>query len=169
MADRYGCKGSNNNNIYSQQLKYYNPVKGTVPLYTGNISEWSTTMADHQTNTYGFGYDKFDRLSSTDYYSGAALTSTAAFTERNISYDKNGNIQTLERYAQNIVSPADSYTYSYEGNALASISGTDNNASISGVQYSYDANGNMIHDGLKNLELLYNLLNLPDAVSQEGS
>ena len=72
-------------------------------------------------------------------------------------------------YYAGTASPADSYTYSYEGNALASISGTDNNASISGVQYSYDANGNMIHDGLKNLDLSYNLLNLPDAVSQEGS
>ena len=162
-------KGDNDANIYNQQLKYYNPVKGTAPLYTGNISEWSTTMADHQTNTYGFCYDKFGRLSSTDYYSGAALTSTAAFTERNISYDKNGNIQMLQRYAQSTASPADSYTYSYEGNRLAAISGTDNNAALAGVIYTYDANGNMVCDGLKNLELSYNLLNLPDAVSQEGS
>ena len=81
----------------------------------------------------------------------------------------NGNIKTLERYAQNTALPADSYTYSYEGNTLAAISGTDNNAALAGVVYTYDTNGNMVRDGLKNLELSYNLLNLPDAVSQEGS
>ena len=81
----------------------------------------------------------------------------------------NGNIKTLERYAQNTALPADSYTYSYEGNTLAAISGTDNNAALAGVVYTYDTNGNMVRDGLKNLELSYNRLNLPDAVSQEGS
>ena len=72
-------------------------------------------------------------------------------------------------YYAGTASPADSYTYSYEGNALASISGTDNNASISGVQYSYDANGNMVRDGLKNLDLSYNLLNLPSVVNQSST
>ena len=156
-------------NIYSQSLRFYGPAHGTTPLYTGNISEWSTTTAGYQTNTYGFGYDKLGRLRSTDLYAGAATTLTVAFTERGITYDMNGNIKTLQRYTQSTASPADSYTYSYEGNALASISGTDNNASISGVQYSYDANGNMIHDGLKNFELSYNLLNLPSVVSQAGN
>ena len=56
----------------------------------------------------------------------------------------NGNIKTLERYAQNTASPADSYTYSYEGNRLATISGTDNNAALAGVVYTYDTNVNMV-------------------------
>ena len=81
----------------------------------------------------------------------------------------NGNIKTLQHYAQSTASPADSYTYSYEGNRLAAISGTDNNAALAGVVYTYDANGNMVRDGLKNLELSYNLLNLSDAVTQEGN
>ena len=156
-------------NIYSQQLKYYNPTKGTTPLYSGNISEWSTTLANHQTNTYGFEYDKLSRLRNTTNYIGTATTPTNSYTERAITYDQNGNIQTLERYAANGTVPEDSYQYTYTGNKLTQITGTNNNAAIADATYTYDSNGNMTCDGLKNLQITYNILNLPEYISKSGT
>ena len=158
-----------NSNIYSQQLKYYNPTKGSTPLYTGNISEWSTTMGTQAMNTYGFEYDKLGRLKNTLHYSAAATTPTNSYTERGITYDLNGNITTLKRYAASEATPEDDYQYIYTGNKLMQITGTENNADISNALYVYDQNGNLTHDGLKNLQLSYNLLNLPEVVSQSSA
>ncbi|MBQ2922329.1 MAG: hypothetical protein IJE60_04430, partial [Tyzzerella sp.] len=35
--------------------------------------------------------------------------------------------------------------------------------------YEYDSNGNMIFDGLKNLQISYNFLNLPSVVTQDDT
>ena len=158
-----------NSNIYSQQLKYYNPTKGSTPLYTGNISEWSTTMGTQAMNTYGFEYDKLGRLKNTLHYSATATTPTAAYTERGITYDLNGNITTLKRYVASEATPEDDYQYIYTGNKLTQIAGTDNNATISDATYTYDSNGNLTHDGLKNLQISYNFLNLPSVVNQASA
>jgi YD repeat-containing protein len=87
------------NNIYTQTLHYYNPVKGTAALYSGNISEWSSQQASLQQETYGFTYDLQGRLTQSNRYSGTSTTAQNAYTERGITYDKNGNILTLQRYA----------------------------------------------------------------------
>ncbi|MBR4094552.1 MAG: RHS repeat protein, partial [Bacteroidales bacterium] len=158
-----------NSNIYSQQLKYYNPTKGSTPLYTGNISEWSTTMGTQAMNTYGFEYDKLGRLRNTLHYSAAAITPTNSYTERGITYDRNGNIATLSRYSASAGTPQDSYTYTYEGNRLVSITGTNDNATIADATYTYDSNGNKTKDGLKNLQISYNFLNLPSVVTQDDT
>ena len=149
-----------NNNIYSQSLKYYNPSKGTTALYTGNISEWSTTLANDQTNTYGFEYDNLSRLKNTNSYIGTGTTPVNSYTERGITYDRNGNILTLSRYSASADTPQESYTYSYQGNQLASV----NSANC-----AYDANGNLTNDGLKNLQISYNFLNLPSVVNQSSA
>ena len=156
-------------NIYSQQLKYYNPTKGSTPLYTGNISEWSTTLGTQAMNTYGFEYDKLGRLKNTLHYIAVATTSTNSYTERGITYDLNGNITTLKRYAASEATPEDDYQYIYTGNKLTQIAGTDNNATISDATYTYDSNGNLTHDGLKNLQISYNFLNLPSVVTQDAT
>ena len=129
-------------NIYSQSLKYYNPSKGTTPLYTGNISEWSTTLAGYQTNTYGFEYDKLSRLKNSNNYVGTSTTPTNSYTERGITYDRNGNILTLSRYSASASTSLENYAYTYQGNQLGSINSAN---------YTYDANGNLTNDGLKNL------------------
>ena len=138
-------------------------------MYTGNISEWSTTMGTQAMNTYGFEYDKLGRLKNTLHYSAAATTPTAAYTERGITYDLNGNITTLKRYAASEATPEDDYQYIYTGNKLMQITGTENNADISNALYVYDQNGNIIFDGLKNLQISYNFLKLPSVVSQSSA
>ncbi|MBQ2922332.1 MAG: RHS repeat-associated core domain-containing protein [Tyzzerella sp.] len=126
-------------------------------------------MGTQAMNTYGFEYDKLGRLKNTLHYSAAATTPTAAYTERGITYDLNGNITTLKRYAASEATPEDDYQYIYTGNKLMQITGTENNADISNALYVYDQNGNMTSDGLKNLQISYNFLNLPSVVNQSSA
>ena len=126
-------------------------------------------MGTQAMNTYGFEYDKLGRLKNTLHYSAAATTPTAAYTERGITYDLNGNITTLKRYVASEATPEDDYQYIYTGNKLTQIAGTDNNATISDATYTYDSNGNLTHDGLKNLQISYNFLNLPSVVNQASA
>ncbi len=86
-------------------------------------------------------------------YDGASQTNK--YTERDLSFDRNGNILTLKRFGTNIAAPQDNLAYTYEGNKLMQL----NNAT-----YQYDANGNMMHDGRRGLDLSWNHLNLPATI-----
>ncbi len=157
-------KGSSN--IYSQTLSYYSTSKSTTPLYSGNISEWTTQQASQQQETYGLQYDKQGRLISSSRHSGSSTSAHNSYTERGITYDRNGNIKTLQRYNSSL---QDNYTSNYTGNRITSITGTNNGTAIASATYSYDNNGNATTDGLKNLQTTYNILNLPQMVSQNGT
>ena len=164
MTEMSAKKGSTS--IYNQTLRYYNPAKGTAALYSGNISEWSSQQASQQQETYGFTYDLQGRLTQSNRYSGTGTSAQSSYTERGITYDRNGNILTLQRYASAL---QDNYTYTYNGNRLTSISGTNNGTAIVSASYSYDNNGNTVQDGLKGLQISYNILNLPQTVTQSGT
>ncbi len=147
------------------KLRYYDPVKGAPASYTGNISEWEwqhkgTGIATPQVNTYAFNYDKLSRLKNTTRYVGSTLNN--AFTERDITYDRNGNFLTLKRYGANnaLVDDISIPATNYRGNQI--ISATNKGTSYT---YAYDKNGNMTTDGLNVLNLEYNYLNLTAEVS----
>ena len=72
----------------------------------------------------------------------------------------------MQRYGANL---QDNYTYNYTGNRITSITGHNNAAAITSATYSYDHNGNTTSDGLKNLQITYNILNLPQKVTQGGA
>ena len=151
----------NGNNIYSQELRYYNPALGAAALYGGNISEWSTRQGTDAQSTYLMEYDNTGRLTGTMRHHNS-LTTDFTYTERGISYDANGNIVTLKRYAQSGTTPQNNLSYTYIGNKLSSI----NDLSGGGTStFSYDANGNMTSHGQRGLQLSYNFINLPSVVS----
>jgi YD repeat-containing protein len=156
-------------NIFSQQLAYYNPQKGTTPLYTGNISEWTVAQGANATSTFGFSYDNLGRLTNTNRYVGAGATASSTFTERNLSYDANGNILTLSRYGASAATPEDNFTYTYNGNRLMNLAGTNGGTALSGANYAYDGNGNMTHDGRMNLDVTYDIFGMPQSVQQNGT
>ena len=54
-------------------------------------------------------------------------------------------------------------TRTHNGNKLTSLAGTTN------ASYTYDANGNINYDGRKNIDIEYNLLNLPHTVSENST
>ena len=147
-------------NVFSQTLRYYNPVKpSTTALYSGNISEWETIQGTSTASTYGFTYDTQGRLTSSDRYNGTATSSTQLYTERDISYDRNGNILALKRISNSIPSPLHNFTYSYDGDKLTTLSGSQSGTSFTSA-YTYDGNGNMTFDGNQAVRLSYDINNL---------
>jgi RHS repeat-associated protein len=119
--------------------------------------------------TYDFEYDGFNRLSNAKYADGDKYST-------NYSYDKNGNIDQLERWMEieGAKQQIDDLVYHYhsDGNQLKVVNddptlthheyGFADNGSFQNNEYNYDENGNMIEDLYKGIDLItYNHLNLP--------
>ena len=81
---------------------------------------------------------------------GASATADSRWSERNISYDLDGNLLHLERYQDNANTPQATLDFSYDGPKR--------------VGYAYDSNGNITYDPLRCFEIRYNLLNLASEV-----
>ncbi|WP_215234228.1 DUF6443 domain-containing protein [Dyadobacter linearis] len=144
------------------EVSYYgfNLAYSNGATYTdGNISQMQWLGKDEATFSKGlsFTYDGANRLTGSTGLSGYLDT------EKNITYDKNGNVKTLVRAGAAV----DNLTYAYTGNRLSNV--TDGSGSNLGVKngassYAYDANGNMTTDGNRGATLAYNYLNLPKTV-----
>ncbi|MBR5907789.1 MAG: hypothetical protein IKZ50_05285, partial [Bacteroidales bacterium] len=153
-------------NIFSQALKYFNPVKpSTTALYSGNISEWETIQGTNTASTYGFSYDTQGRLTNSNRFDGTTTTLSQLYTERDISYDLNGNIQTLKRIAENASSPMHHFSYTYNGDKLSELTRWQGGVATS-TFYSYDGNGNMTLDGDQQIKLSYDINNLVHKVKK---
>lgn len=142
-------------------------------LYNGNISEteWRTANTDNALKWYRYGYDPLNRITS-------ATASSANYHLSSVSYDKNGNILTLNRKGHTNSGATtfgimDDLVYTYDsGNKLTKV--LDNGNDDYGfkdlvnqtTEYTYDANGNMLTDANKGITgITYNHLNLPTAVT----
>ena len=163
----------------------YNEAETATPLFNGNISEtfWKSNT-DNIKRKYNYSYDNLNRLLQADY-SKEGSTTFNSYLEH-LSYDKNGNIQTLLRNGDmdtdgmQFVNPIDNLTYLYDHNnknqllrvfdATANPIGfkdDTNGLSINqdideNPDYAYDANGNMTKDDNKGItNITYNHLNLP--------
>lgn len=169
----------------------YNSVEGDVdgvdPLYNGNISEtyWRTS-SDDVLRKYGYQYDNFSRLLNATYQKPQnAVAITKSYNE-SISYDKNGNITSLDRNGDfddpinPLVIDELSYTYSDNSNKLVKVTDAintslgfkdDSDGTNDTVDdYTYDLNGNMISDQNKGIvSIKYNHLNLPTEIVFTGT
>ena len=147
--------------LFEMELRYYDPEPyfGGDASYTGSISEWQwqhkaiNGSYDADTNTYVFHYDDLSRLNESRLTYNESEDLTDEFVERDIAYDKNSNILTLKR-----TSPSEEddreFEFSYIGNQR-------DEELVGGLNYVYDANGNMTEDGTNYFVVSYNLLNLP--------
>ncbi len=144
-------------------------------LYNGNISGAAWSIKNDIIRGYGYEYDTLNRLTDAHYADGGGLDQHEGYYSMEVPYyDYNGNIVSLKRYFNNIL--VDDLSYNYYGpvNQLQSV--TDNGTASSQVDdypgtsgyYDYDDNGNMDHDGGKNLDIGYNYLNLPEVVDFGG-
>jgi len=177
------CLLSNNNDLFGMQL-YYNDIDKldnvTVPTtsqqYNGNISAVISAVKndDADVRGYGFIYDNFDRLKKANYAESANLSNNKGkYSVENITYDKNGNLKTLNRKFNSANTLADQLTYNYytKSNKLKKV--VDPKGDVANLsdyvvrssgQYTYDNNGNMIFDPGKNVSIKYNHLNLPECI-----
>lgn len=142
------------NDLFAYKVNYDQPaLAGATPMFNGNISEtqWKT-QNDNILRGYVYQYDALSRLV------GATNSYSSDYDLNTVSYDKNGNIEQLNR--NRFGGGNDNFSYQYgAGNRLLSLSGSKVSA------YTYDDNGNMLSDndkGIANIE--YNHLDLPEKV-----
>lgn len=173
------------NDLFDFAIRYNDPTNFGVgenpdPLYNGNISQtlWSSQSEnpappDNPISTrYSYSYDPLNRIKT-------ATDNTTNYNLSAISYDKNGNIMTLNRKglksSNNIFGNIDQLEYTYSGNQLTVVEDDQNFGSdtvgfvdtdhLLTDEYEYDTNGNMTSDANKGISLIsYNHLNLPTQV-----
>jgi RHS repeat-associated protein len=147
--------------------------------FNGNIAGIIWNSKDQNNNYtrrgYGFIYDAVNRLNNSDYGEGTNFTAAAdQYNEYDISYDANGNINTLKR--NNNTGLIDNLTYTYTNsnisNQLDNVSDASGNSNgfkdVSGSDYSYDTNGNLKKDANKSfIGIDYNFLNLPNLLTKD--
>ena len=148
---------------FSYGLDYeQSAVTGTVPRLDGNISALRWGAGTTPDNAYAYNYDAVGQLAAAAYKTaaGGAWSASEAYAEKNLSYDRHGNIQTLLRTGED-GSPLHELTeMTYDGNRLQSL--RLNGAAT--VSYAYDPNGNMTSDGRRGVTIGYNILNLPEEI-----
>mgnify|MGYP001202166004 FL=1 len=152
--------------------------------------EWFTQNQNTYVNGYGFKYDGLNRLKAGRFFSrfdaSAVVEPMPTYyadgivsgigSEKEITYDKNGNILTLNRYGHHSGGTVlfDQLSYQYDGNRLMRVIDANPNSFLSGefcntaaphLQNSYDANGNLTFDVDRNMLLFYNDDNLPTNIS----
>jgi hypothetical protein len=155
-----------------EEIHYNVTDLGGVVQYNGNIAAVKFYNAGVSTAPrlgYRFSYDGANRLTKAETYMGAGWSSTGNYRLPEITYDLNGNIDTLHRNNES-GNPLDRFTYAYQSNKnrLASITNT-----ASGTQtynYGYDNNGNVISDQYRGINsITYNISNLPEQILKGSS
>lgn len=164
-----------NGKLFAYEIKYHNPVYSTVSTgkYNGNIAEIDWQAADGRPfSRYNYQYDGLNRLKNGIYSEPNATVPQNNYYNESLTYDVNGNIQTLKRnrLLSNVGAVVmDDLVYNYVGNKLTKVNDISGNyggyPDSSGNQISYDVNGNMTdHLDKGILQIDYNYLNLPDYV-----
>lgn len=176
------------NDLFAFKINYdsiSNNYTDVLKQYNGNICEtyWKTST-DNKERRYGYLYDDLNRMRDS-YYKNVTTSSINYTYNEGLSYDKNGNITSLQRNGgvevQNSTTQIDNMTYYYDPyiknrlmkviDATNNVSGFDDDgtgtlASDPSNDYAYDANGNMTKDENKAITAItYNHLNLPVKIS----
>ncbi|TWI95983.1 RHS repeat-associated protein [Mucilaginibacter frigoritolerans] len=143
--------------LFAMQLNYNT---GANPQYNGNIAAQLYGTLLNLNNRFNYTYDNLNRLMS-------GTSTDNNYSESGISYDMEGNINTLSRvYGGTLI---DNLSYTYNGNQLGSVNDLSADASGTGYKsgnwtYAYDVNGNMTTDNSKGITTSYNLLDLPQSI-----
>lgn len=167
-------------------------------LFNGNIAEtlWRTG-ADNVKRKYEYQYDNLNRLLEANYYKPEVSGTLDNYLEK-LTYDKNGNIQSVLRNG-NVdpsggapVNEIDNLVYTYDNdnlNLLKKVNDLSNSPQgfnqvndiatgdvdeahniDSNDDYTYDSNGNLKTDTNKGIvDIVYNHLNLPTNIKFTGT
>lgn len=180
-----GTLNNDSNDLFGMEIGYNKNVSGfsggsSTAQYNGNISWMSWKKADNTTKMgYSFEYDALSRLTNTDllkYNPNSNIDeNTPIYSFVNLSYDLNGNITSLHRKKHDMDDFIDQLTYKYQGNQLYNVhesatgvladKGFKQLSSGTGLEYLFDANGNLTKDENRGHEIGYNLLNLPNRIN----
>jgi len=179
-----GVTNTDTNDYFGMELNYEADAGiGNTPYYNGNISavKWKgagATSGQADQRSYKYAYDQTDRLTAATFQK-STLTDWSAeqnTLNENMSYDLNGNINSLTRNQNKhglsgatVTSTAqtiDNLTYTYAaGNQLGKVADASavpvgfNDGANSTTEYTYDPHGNLIADANKGIDSIkYNAL-----------
>lgn len=156
----------NGSPVFKEILRYAKAVKESAAArFDGNISEIQVIHNGVSDDTYAFQYDALKRLTRANRYIGNATTNSDTRTEKNMSYDRNGNLTALKRYGDTGLE--NNLTFTRSGNRMTGLS--DTGSPGGSFSFTYDVLGNMTNDGRKGLVISYNVLNLPSEVTSSAS
>ena len=127
---------------------------GLTHGFDGNITaqNWKDKAAN-QDRSWAYAYDPANRISSATY------SPSGTYTVSGITYDKNGNIKTMNRNAVDALS----YDYTNSGNQLQKVTdGTTGNTDVgdfrdgntAGSDYEYYTDGSLKVDKNKGISLI---------------
>ncbi|MEM7107051.1 MAG: DUF6443 domain-containing protein [Bacteroidota bacterium] len=172
---------------WGMELGYNHVLSGisATPTYNGNISavKWSDNLGlgdatNVKRRAYVYTYDPMNRIKTADHRQyTSAWTANNHFQLSGLTYDLNGNIESLTRRNET-GGTMDVLVYDYTGtgNQLRGIrdDGNDTEGFKDGTNvgddYLYDDNGNMTRDENKNIgTITYNHLNLPQRVEKDAN
>lgn len=177
-------------NWFGEELSY--DYGFTSSQLNGNIAgiRWRSRDDGYQ-RAYGFTYDAVNRLTKADFTQNAGnvwdVSAGIDYSLHSMSYDQNGNILTMNQMGLKLNTSVliDSLVYGYynggNSNRLNYVTDKVNDtATVLGdfkeyntgttPDYTYDGNGNIRADNNKRLSnILYNLLNLTQSVTQTGN
>ncbi|BAP30064.1 cell well associated RhsD protein [Chryseobacterium sp. StRB126] len=160
-----------NGKLFGYEIKYNNPLNPTKSpgRFNGNIAEvdWRNSSED-VLKRYNYEYDPLNRLRNGFYSEPNATNPSNGNFDEYLTYDLNGNINTLKRKAIPVSGGTstlvDDLEYKYTGNRLNQvIESAMNDTGYEGGNniIDYDANGNMTNMNDKNINSIgYNYLNL---------
>ena len=146
--------------LFSQTMTYQHPfLRESEARYDGLVSEVMYRHLGQDTHTVAYGYDGVGRLASSSRYLNRDSTACHTWSEDAMEYDLNGNLIFMARINNNHV---EDIWKEYQGNRMiwSSILGNGDN------HYDYYADGNLKTDPCRNLQIQYNMLNLPAVVTE---
>lgn len=176
--------------LFGMQLYYDSSPTGFSfsPQYNGNLAgiAWSNAaMGSIDQRGYAYSYTDINQLSGATYKeedgNNVWNKKVGHYNVSGIAYDGNGNIQTLKRHhsVSNSATLIDDLEYTYDGNQLVKVRDKATSASKDmgfkdgangSIEYTYDANGNLLTDANKLItSISYNELNKPTQINFTGS
>lgn len=183
MGTNLGVFEHSNTAVFNADIKGNSSVEG---LYNGNIAFMishiptlaSANPLTKATQAMVYEYDALHRITKSESYAytnGWSKSGLSNAYRTSYSYDGNGNIEKLNRYALNTPTNAskhiDDLTYQYgtgkHKNRLVAISDAQSTTTglndVGGANYTYDLIGNLKTDGTNTIE--WNLQNKVSTVS----
>ena len=140
----------------------------------------SWQVGDGVKKGFHFDYDSQNMLTGAEYGEGSGLYESNGNYDEYLSYDKMGNVLTLLRYGlrdNGQYGLIDNLSYVYNGNQLLKVDDAVSGPYYAGafhfvdgadesVEYTYDANGNMVSDKNKGIgSIPYDINNQPCEIS----
>ncbi|HAA10699.1 MAG TPA: hypothetical protein DCE41_02985, partial [Cytophagales bacterium] len=161
------------NDKFAMELHY--ETGATNNSFAGDIGAIEWQHAGEDKLRYEYTYDDLHRMTEAAHTNLTSTAKSGEQTVNGITYDLNGNLESLRRKNNGITGYMDDLAYRYVGNQLAAVqdAGEATQGFIDGAntssEYGYDLGGNLVRDDNKGITHIdYNAVGLPSKI-EKGS